>query len=115
LATRRPLGVDLPRGGEVGLVGGGLATSGSARRAWRRGGRVAHHLIDPRTGRPAESPWEQVTVCGASCVAADVAAKAALLAGPAWLDARGLPGRFVSSDGSVHLSEAWRRSVAAAA
>jgi thiamine biosynthesis lipoprotein len=115
LATRRPITVELPRGGSVALIAGGLATSGSARRAWRRGGRRMHHLIDPRTGRPAETPWEQVTVCGASCLAADVAAKAAFLAGPAWLDDRGLPGRFVGRDGSTHENVAWRRSVEEAA
>jgi len=115
LATRRPLTVGLPRGGSVALVAGGLATSGSARRAWSRGGRRLHHLIDPRTGGPADSRWEQVTVCGAGCVSADVAAKAAFLAGPVWLDERGLPGRFVARDGSIHENEAWRRGLARAA
>ena len=44
-----------------------------------------HHLIDPRTGRPADGPWRDVTVAAASCLAADVAAKAALLLGAAGL------------------------------
>ena len=38
-------------------------------------------------------------MCGLSCLGADVAAKAAFLlgaAGPAWLDVRGIPGRFVT-------------------
>jgi thiamine biosynthesis lipoprotein len=115
LATRRPLTVGLPRGGSVALLAGGLATSGSARRAWSRGGVRVHHLIDPRTGRPAAVPWEQVTVCGAGCLGADVAAKAAFLAGPDWLDERGLPGRFVGRDGSIHETEAWRRWLGVAA
>jgi thiamine biosynthesis lipoprotein len=115
LATRRPLTAGLPRGGSVALLAGGLATSGSARRAWSRGGLRLHHLIDPRTGGPVDSPWEQVTVCGAGCVGADVAAKAAFLAGPGWLDERGLPGRFVAHDGSIHENEAWRRCLARAA
>ena len=54
-----------------------------------RGGELQHHLIDPRTGTPADSPWEQVTVSGDTCLAADVAAKAAFLLGydgPDWLD-----------------------------
>jgi thiamine biosynthesis lipoprotein len=114
LAARGGLTVGLPGGGSVRLIQGGLATSGSSRRMWLRGGRRMHHIIDPRTGRPAGSPWEQVTVCGASCVAADLAAKAAFLAGsegPTWLDARGLPGRFLVPGGEVHLNEAWRSSV----
>jgi thiamine biosynthesis lipoprotein len=114
LAARAGLTVALPAGGSVRLVRGGLATSGSTGRTWMRGGRRMHHLIDPRTGRPADSPWAQVTACGASCVAADLAAKAAFLAGgggPDWLDERGLPGRFLAHDGSVHLNAAWRLSV----
>jgi FAD:protein FMN transferase len=118
LATTRPLEVALPAGGSVRLQRGGLATSGSATRRWLRGGEVQHHLIDPRTARPSQSPWEQVTVCGATCLMADVAAKAAYLmgaAGPAWLDRRGMPGRFVHTDGSVTLNETWRSDTAAVA
>jgi FAD:protein FMN transferase len=115
LATRGPLTVGLPGGGSVELRGGALATSGSARRRWTRGDRPLHHLIDPRTGEPADRPWGQVTVCGASCLAADVAAKAGFLAGPDWLEERGLPGRFIGRDGSIHENEAWRHSLARAA
>lgn len=118
LAARGDVVVALPRDGAVRLVRGGLATSGTDRRAWFRGATRQHHLIDPRTGTPSASPWEQVTVCGLSCVAADVAAKAAFLlgeAGPAWLDVRGLPGRFVRADGEIRTNHAWRQSLARAA
>ena len=114
LATTSPLEVALPHGGSVRLERGALATSGSAGRRWLRAGRWQHHLIDPRTGRPAESPWEQVTVCGESCLMADTAAKAAFLMGddgPAWLDAHGMAGRFVAVDGSLVLNERWRAAV----
>ena len=40
-----------------------------------------HHLIDPATGAPADVRWECVTVCAATCLAADVAAKTAFLLG----------------------------------
>ena len=56
LAVRAPLVVELPAGGAVELRQGALATSGSVKRRWLRGGSVQHHLIDPRTGRPAVSP-----------------------------------------------------------
>ncbi len=114
LAVRSPLVVELPLGGSVELRRGALATSGSVKRRWLRGGEVQHHLIDPRSGRPADSPWQQVTVCGATCLAADTAAKSAFLvgeAGPAWLDARGLPGRFVDQEERVIVNESWRRSI----
>jgi thiamine biosynthesis lipoprotein len=107
--------VALPGGDSVRLLRGGLATSGTDRRRWRRGGVDQHHLIDPRTGRPADTAWLQVTACGASCLAADIAAKAALLAGedgPAWLDARGVPGRFGSPRGEIVTNVSWERSLA---
>ena len=114
LATREEVDVALPRGGAVRLHSGGLATSGRTRRRWLRGGEELHHLIDPRTGLSASSRWEEVTVCGASCLAADVSAKAAFLLGekgPSWLDERGLPGRFVAAGGAVHENDCWRVSV----
>ena len=114
LAVRGTFVAGLPRGGTISLVRGALATSGTDRRRWLRGGRPQHHLIDPSTGAPAESPWEQVTVCGLSCLGADIAAKAAFLlhaVGPAWLDARDIPGRFVTTAGDVLVNRAWRRSL----
>ncbi len=114
LAVRGPVDVGLPGGGAVRLVRGGLATSGVVSRRWRRGGEEQHHLIDPRTGRPSRSPWQQATVAGAFCLDADAAAKAAFLLGadgPDWLDARELPGRFVSLDGGVVENASWRRSL----
>ena len=118
VAVRGPVDVGLPGGGAVRVLQGGLATSGVATRSWRRGGEEQHHLVDPRTGRPSTSRWQQVTVSGASCLAADVAAKAAFLLGddgPDWLDARGLPGRFVARDGSVEPNGSWRRGTVAEA
>lgn len=119
LAVRGSIVAALPGGGTVSLLRGALATSGSNRRRWLQCGVVKHHLIDPRTGVPAASPWEQVTVCGRTCVGADIAAKAAFLLGsdgPAWLDVRGLPGRFVASlPGDIVVNRAWEQSLQRAA
>jgi thiamine biosynthesis lipoprotein len=112
VATLESLVVGLPAGGAVTLHGGGLATSSVAKRRWHAGGERQHHLIDPRTGRPADGPWRDVSVVAATCLAADVAAKAALLLGdrgPAWLEERGLAGRFVGHDDRVLLTSAWER------
>jgi thiamine biosynthesis lipoprotein len=109
VAARGGAVVGLPRVGSLSLGSGGVATSGKTHRRWRRAGAWQHHLIDPRTGRPAESRWDEVTVAAASCLAADVAAKAAFLLsheGPNWLDQRGLPGRFVAGDEVVE-NRAW--------
>jgi FAD:protein FMN transferase len=115
LATRGDVDVALPGGGAVRLVAGALATSGRTKRRWTRGGVEQHHLIDPRTGRPSTSAWDEVTVCGSTCLAADVAAKAAFLlgdAGPDWLDERGLPGRFLAH-GRAHENASWRTGLTA--
>ena len=114
IATAEPVQVGLPGGGTILLREGGLATSSVAVRSWQRGGARQHHLIDPATGRPARTPWRDVTVAAQNCVAADVAAKAALLGGadgPSWLDRRRLPGRFVDGRGAVHVNQAWRDAV----
>jgi thiamine biosynthesis lipoprotein len=63
------------------------------------------------------SPWLEVSVAAGSCLAADVAAKAAVLLGddgPDWLDERQLPGRFVGPDGIV-VNVGWRDAVQEAA
>jgi thiamine biosynthesis lipoprotein len=102
LAVRGPVDVALPAGGAIRVVEGGLATSGTASRG--------AHLVNTATGLPSESPWEQVTASGATCLAADVAAKAGFLLGtdgPGWLDERGIPGRFVALDGEVVENSAW--------
>jgi FAD:protein FMN transferase len=113
VAVRGATVVTLPGGGSLQLLRGGIATSGSTKRRWRRGGAPQHHLIDPRTGRPSDSRWDEVTVAAGSCLAADVAAKAAFLLsddGPAWLDDRGLAGRF--GEGEVFVeNRSWSESL----
>jgi thiamine biosynthesis lipoprotein len=110
LATSGEVVVALPGGGAVRLESGALATSGKTARRWVRGGVEQHHLIDPRTGRPSRSRWDEVTVAASSCLSADVAARAAFLLsedGPGWLDERGLPGRFLVG-GTAFENDAWR-------
>ncbi len=114
LATTFPIVVGLPGGQTVTLDRGGLATSSVAQRSWLRGGRLQHHLIDPASGLPSQVRWRDVTVAAPTCLAADVAAKAALLLGddgPAWLDERRLAGRFVDRDGAVTTNAGWSGSV----
>jgi thiamine biosynthesis lipoprotein len=114
LAVRGELNIALPDDATVLLRQGALATSGSAKRHWQRGGQPQHHLIDPASGRPAHSPWQQVSACGTDCLAADIAAKAGFLlgdAGPAWLDQRAIPARFLTATGQAHSNESWRRSM----
>jgi FAD:protein FMN transferase len=111
-----------PHGGQAGvleLTEGAVATSSPARRAWRRGGRLQHHLIDPRTGQPARTGILQVSVLAGEAWQAEVVAKAAFLAGlPDALDVAvrsGAQALVVDEDGGVHLTDGLRRPASAEA
>jgi len=89
---------------------GGLATSSVTCRRWVRAGRTMHHIIDPRTGMPADGPWRTVTVAAATCAEANAAATAAIVAGdqaPGWLALHGLPARLISHDGQISRTPGW--------
>jgi FAD:protein FMN transferase len=89
---------------------GGLATSSTTVRAWRRDGVDLHHIIVPATGRPAEGCWRTVSVAAANCVGANIASTAAIVRGEravAWLDKLGLPARLVRHDGSTVTVAGW--------
>jgi thiamine biosynthesis lipoprotein len=79
-----------------------IATSGVTRRRWRGG----HHLIDPRTGRPADTGVVQATALAPTGLEAEVRAKAALLAGPlhGWRELHH-GGVLVMADGAVQVRE----------
>ena len=80
-----PIEVDDPRDGTraalLWLRSGAVATSTTLRRRWTDGDRVAHHLIDPRSGRPVAGELVAVTVVAGRATGADVLAKAALVTG----------------------------------
>ena len=100
----------------VAVRAGGLATSSTQRRTWLRGGRRQHHVLDPRTGAPARTPWATVTVAAATCLEANTASTAAIVLGAGavpWLTARRLPARLVARDGSVRTTGDWPQEVAA--
>jgi thiamine biosynthesis lipoprotein len=59
----------------------GVATSGTSVHRWSGGGRMRHHLIDPRTGRPAETDIVQATVIARTARAAEAFAKTAVIVG----------------------------------
>jgi thiamine biosynthesis lipoprotein len=74
------------------LGAGGVATSGTDHRRWKRGGRLSHHIIDPRTSQPAQTDLISVTVVAPNAMTAEMAAKATLIqgseCGKEWLEAR---------------------------
>ncbi|MEZ4648597.1 MAG: FAD:protein FMN transferase [Candidatus Eisenbacteria bacterium] len=77
----------------VDLMKGGLATSGTARRFVRSGGRRLGHILDPRTGRPVEGAPSSITVLAPTCLEAGTLATLAHLRGAeakAFLEAEGV-------------------------
>ena len=95
----------------VTIRDGGLATSSTAARRWRRGGDVLHHILDPRTARPAAQVWRTVSVAASTCADANTAATAAIIKGrqaAGWLTGLRLPARLVSLEGTVHTVGDWQ-------
>lgn len=97
-------------GPTIALRDGGLATSSTTIRRWRSGGVERHHIVDPRTGRPAAEIWRTASVAAATCVDANAASTAAIVLGdaaPEWLERSGLAARLVRCDGSVVGIAGW--------
>ena len=98
-------------GQTVTIATGGLATSSTTVRRWRTEQGEAHHIVDPRTGRPAREVWRTVTVAAATCVRANAAATASIVRGaaaPRWLRRHGLHARLVG-EGRIAYVGSWPR------
>ena len=81
-----PVGVADPRDPDrdlalLMLTDRGVATSGTDYRRWQQGDTVRHHIIDPRTRRPAETDLLSVTVVAPTATQADLHAKVVLMLG----------------------------------
>ena len=91
---------------------GGVATSGRDYRRWMKDKLWQHHIIDPRSGQPAQTDVLTATVIASSAQAAEIAAKVVLIAGSSqgleWLDQRpGYAGLVVLEDGEKIQSQRW--------
>ncbi len=105
LAVRgdKPWPVGVEDGPTLELTSGAIATSGRDRRHWRRGAEERHHLINPATGRPAETDLVRVTVVAPTAIEADVLAKTLFLGGEEEAAAAGAPALLVCADGRTRL------------
>ena len=104
---------------QVVIHRGGLATSTTTIRRWHRGAADVHHIVDPRTGAPADTRWRTASVYAPTAVRANAASTSAIIRGddaPAWLESQRLAARLVDRDGRVVTTSAWpaRRELAAA-
>ena len=109
VAVDAPPGLDLPghHAPALALAHGAVATTSRALRTWRRGTAVEHHVIDPRTGNPAQTPWISATVIAGRAVDAEPLAKAALLTrdletASRVLTAHGATGILIEPEGQLH-------------
>jgi thiamine biosynthesis lipoprotein len=89
----------------LAISDGAVATSSRLRRRWITASGEAHHLIDPRTGRPAHTAVVAVTVVAAEGWWAEALTKALFLTGPAGLDDYDdLHAVIVTADGTRHCT-----------
>jgi thiamine biosynthesis lipoprotein len=91
----------------VSLSRGGLATSSPM--GWKSGS--AHHIIDPRTHKSAESDVLQVTVISQNASQAEVLAKMCVILGTqegiSRIDSLGVAALIVDKTNQVHTSKNW--------
>jgi thiamine biosynthesis lipoprotein len=101
---------DAPALFHLWLAHASLATSGIDYRRWLYNGRIVHHLIDPRSGYPADTDALTVSVMSRDAVQAEGWATAALVAGRdeglALLARQGLAGAVVDWQHDLSLTPA---------
>jgi thiamine biosynthesis lipoprotein len=91
-------------------AGAAIATSSTLGRQWRNGDRIVHHIINPRTGGPAEQVWRTATVAAGSAWEANSLSTAALVRGRDaydWLGGLDVPARLVTAAGQVRSTKQW--------
>jgi thiamine biosynthesis lipoprotein len=84
--------------GVLVALGGDVATAGP------------HHILDPRSGRPAPQVWRTVSVAAFSCLRANTLSTAAVVRGERalrWLRDLDAPARFVTVDRGVLRTGGW--------
>jgi thiamine biosynthesis lipoprotein len=94
----------------IAVRDGGIASSSSVVRAWNTKHGAKHHLIDPRTGNSATTPFAMCTVVAATCVDANAFSTAAMVWGEDALfeiAQLSLPARFERLDGTVERIASW--------
>ena len=90
----------------IPISAGALATSGDYERFFVDDGQRFCHILNPKTGWPAQH-WQSISVIAPVCVAAGAMSTTAMLKGPdaiAFLEAQGVSYLAVDADGRVRRS-----------
>jgi thiamine biosynthesis lipoprotein len=105
-----PIGIADPfqDGGQLGLLKAGrcgIATSGTDFRRWKLGKAWQHHIIDPRSGKPAETDVLSATLVAKNVMEAEMAAKVVVILGSqdglSWLENQpSIEGLLILEDGN---------------
>jgi FAD:protein FMN transferase len=94
----------------VTLAHGGLTTSTRTARSWATPSGHAHHVIDPRTGRPADGRWRTASVWAPTALRANTFSTALVATGDAAfgrLTLAGHPARLIADDGEITELSGW--------
>jgi thiamine biosynthesis lipoprotein len=94
----------------VTLSHGGLTTSTRTVRRWQTPTGYAHHVIDPRTGSPADGKYRTASVWAPTAVRANTFSTALVATGDAALGRlklAGHPARLIDADGDVTELSGW--------
>jgi thiamine biosynthesis lipoprotein len=111
------LGIEDPEGSPdplavIAVSGMAVATSSIRVNRWVVDGRPVHHLLDPRTGEPAEGGLASVTVAGTDPAWSEVWSKVLFLCGQDGIASearsRGSAGWWIGLDGTLEMTAAAR-------
>ena len=104
VSVENPFAGDRPIA-DLAVRDGAVCTSSVRARTWIRDGRTMHHLIDPASGDPMDSPTMSATVIAGEAWFAEVLTKAVIAADPVdalrFLESTGVEGIIVGVDRTV--------------
>lgn len=96
--------------GQLSITDLAAVTSGSYQQHFEKDGKEYHHILDPETGKPAESGLASVTIVCADGARADGLSTALFVMGldrglEYWRSQEGFDVIFVTSDGKIYVTE----------
>lgn len=94
--------------GEISITDGFISTSGDYEKAFEEDGVLYHHILDPKTGYPADSGLTSVTVKSSSGALSDALSTACFVLGLndgiKLLEVYDASGIFITDSGVIHLT-----------